>query len=137
MAYPLDVAAQNAGLKAWFGDGRALSMPASWEVALWTGHPLDAGSVELGAVGGYARLVVANTSANFPDPTSGVVVSVALTWAAPTAAWSDVATHFLLLDHADSTTRWYVGLFGQAINVTAAGPAVTTRIQVPWNTEGA
>jgi hypothetical protein len=111
-------------------------MPASWEVALFTGHPLDSG-VELGAVGGYTRLVVANTSANFPTPTSGAVVSVALTWAAPTAAWSDVATHFLLLDHADSTTRWYVGLLGSAINVTAAGPAFQTRLNIPWNTEGA
>ena len=136
MAYPLDVAAQNAGLQAWFGDGRAASMPSSWEVALFDAHPLD-GGVELDAVGGYSRLVVANTTANFPTPTSGVVVSVLLTWAAPTDAWSDVATHFLLIDHADSLTRWYVGLLGSAINVTAAGPAFQTQLSIPWNTEGA
>ena len=135
MAYPLDTAAQNAGLKAWFGDGRAVSMPSSWEVALFTGHPLDGGT-ELTATGGYARLVVANTSANFPDPTVGVVQSALLTWAAPTAAWSDVATTFLLLDHADSTTRWYVGLLGSAINITGAGPAFQTQLAIPWNTEG-
>jgi hypothetical protein len=135
MAYPLDTAAQNAGLQAWFGDGRAASMPASWEVALFTAHPLDGGT-ELTATGGYTRLVVANTSANFPTPTSGAVVSVALTWAAPTDAWSDVATHFLLIDHADSTTRWFVGLLSQSIDVTAAGPAFQTQLQIPWNTEG-
>lgn len=135
MAYPLDISAQNAGLKAWFGNGRAASMPSSWEVALFTDHPLFGGT-ELTSTGGYARLVVANTSANFPDPTVGVVQSALLTWAAPTGAWSDVATTFLLLDHADSTTRWYVGLLSQAINVTGAGPAFQTQLAIPWNTEG-
>jgi hypothetical protein len=137
MAYPLDVAAQNAGLKAWFGDGRAASVPSSWEVALFNGHPLTGGT-ELGAAGGYARLVVANTTANFPDPVSGVVRSVDLLWSAPTAAWSDVATHYLLIDHADSTSRWYVGALGQSIDYTGgAGPAFKTRVEVPWNQEGA
>ena len=138
MAYPLDVAAQNAGLQAWFGDGRAASVPSSWEVALFNGHPLT-GGVELDAVGGYARLVVANTSANFPTPTDGVQRSVYLTWPAPSAAWSDVASHYLLIDHADSTSRWYVGTFppGQQINVTAAGPAFQIRLAIPWNQEGA
>lgn len=136
MAYPLDTAAQNAGLQAWFGDGRATSMPSSWEVALFTAHPLDGGT-ELTSTGGYTRLVVANTSANFPTPTAGVIVSALLTWATPTAAWSDVATHFLLLDHADSTTRWYVGQLGQAIDIGAAGPAFQTQLSIPWNLEGA
>lgn len=135
MAYPLDVAPQNAGLKAWFGNGRAASMPSSWEVALFNGHPL-LGGTELTSTGGYVRLVVANSSANFPDPTVGVVQSVPLTWGAPSGAWSDVATHFLLIDHADSTSRWYVGALGQAIDITGAGPAFQTQLAIPWNTEG-
>lgn len=136
MAYPLDVDAQNDGLKAWFGDGRAASIPSSWEVALWTGHPLASGSAELAADGGYARLVVANSSTNFPDPTAGVVISADLVWPDPTGAWSDTATHFLLLDAADSTTRWYVGLLGEEIDVTGAGPGFATQLSIPWNTEG-
>lgn len=136
MAYPLDVAGQNDGLKAWFGDGRAVSVPASWEIALFTGHPLGGGT-ELTSAGGYARLVVANSTVNFPDPVDGVVTSAQFTWPAPTAAYSDVATHYLLLNAADSTTRWYVGQLATAINVTAAQPGFATQLAIRWNTEGA
>jgi hypothetical protein len=134
MAYPLDTAAQNAGLQAWFGDGRAMSMPASWEVALFTGHPLDSG-VELDAVGGYAPAVVANTTANFPTPTGGMIRALA-PFPAPTDAWSDVATHFVLREPGGGPT-WYVGLLGEALDVTAAGPARSIQIAIRWNTEGA
>ena len=136
MAYPLDVAAQNAGLKAWFGDGRAASVPASWEVALFDGHPVI-GGVELASDGGYERLVVANTSANFPDPVDGVITSAALTWPDPTDAYSDTATHYVLIDHADGSARWYVGVLGQAIDVTEAQPGFVTTLAIRWNTEGA
>lgn len=134
MAYPLDVAAQNDGLKAWFGDGRAASVPSSWEVALFTGHPLT-GGVELSAVGGYAPLVVANTSANFPDPTDGVIRSVELTWPGPTDAWSDTATTYALRNPADSAT-WYVGTLDRSITVTGANPGFVSRIAIRWNSEG-
>jgi hypothetical protein len=135
MAYPLDTSAQNAGLQAWFGDGRAASVPSSWEVALFTDHPLT-GGVELDAVGGYVPLVVANSSANFPDPVDGVVTSVNLTWPDPTDAYSDVATTYVLRNAADSTA-WYVGVLGAAIDVTEAGPGFSTQLAIRWNTEGA
>ena len=135
MSYPLDVAAQNAGLRAWFGDARGSTVPASWEVALLTTLP-SLGGVELTSAGGYARVVVANTSANFPDPSSGVVIASPITWPAPTAAYSDSATAFLLIDHADSTTRWYAGLLLSEISVTEAQPGFEISPAIPWNTEG-
>jgi hypothetical protein len=135
MAYPLDVAAQNAGLKAWFGDGRAASVPSSWEVALFNGHPLTGGT-ELGAVGGYVPPVVANSSANFPDPVSGVVTAASVAFPAPTAAWSDVATHYVLREPSAGPT-WYVGTLAEALNVTAAGPALSIQPAIQWNREGA
>jgi hypothetical protein len=137
MAYPLDVAAQNAGLKAWFGDGRAASVPASWEFALFTGHPLYGGT-ELTTAGGYAPVVVANTSANFPDPVDGVITAAGITFAAPTAAYSDVAPYFVLREPSAGPT-WYVGAFpdGQPVDIQAAQPAFIIKPAIRWNTEGA
>jgi hypothetical protein len=135
MAYPLDTAAQDAGLKAWFGDGRALSVPASWEVALFTGHPLYGGT-ELTSAGGYAPIVVANTSANFPDPVSGVVQATA-TFPAPTDAWSDVATHYELREVGGGPV-WWVGVLAEpGLDIDAAGPARSIQVAIQWNREGA
>lgn len=136
MAYPLDVDAQNAGLTAWFGDDRGAQVPSSWEVALFTAHP-NVGGVELGPDGGYAREVVANTSANFPDPVDALIRSADIPWPDPTDEYSDVATTYVLIDAADSTTRWYVGQLGAPVDVTEAGPGFTLQLAIRWNTEGA
>ena len=136
MAYPLDPAAQNAGLAAWFGDGHAAGMPDTWEIALYNGHPVI-GGVELASAGGYEWLVVANTSANFPDPVDGVITTPGLTWPDPTGAFSDTATHYVLIDHADGATRWFVGALGQDIYIADAQPGFVTSLAIRWNTEGA
>ena len=137
MGYPLDTAAQNAGLQAWFGVvDRTPTLPASWEVALFTDHPL-LGGTELTSAGGYARLVVANTSANFPAAVAGLITSAQLLWPDPTAAYSDTARFFVLYDHADSITRWYVGVLGGEIDVNGAQPGFATTLSIHFNTEGA
>ena len=64
----------------------------------------------------------ANTSANFPDPVDGVITAAGITFAAPTAAYSDVAPYFVLREPSAGPT-WYVGAFpdGQScLNLAAA-----------------
>lgn len=133
MAYPLDVAGQNAVLDALLGDNAGASMPSSFEVALYSGHPL-AGGTELTSDGGYVREVVANSSANFPDAVSGQKVSAIFTWATPSAAWSDTATHYLLIDAADSTTEYFPGRLLSEVTVTTAGDAVAVQLAAFFNT---
>lgn len=135
MSYPLDVAAQNAGLKAFFGDDHAVTVPSTWEIAQFTTLPA-LGGVELDADGGYARETVANTTANFPNPVGGQIVMTPIAWAAPTGAWSDSATAFVLIDAADSTTRWFAGLLADEISITEAQPGFEVAPAIKWNTEG-
>jgi len=116
-----DPDAQDVALDAVYGDGKAAGAPTSIEVALFNGDP-DNGGVELDAgVGGYARLVLANTTANFPDAAGGLK-SVPVDFGTATAAYFDQVTHWQFLDHADSTTRYDSGRFASAITVTGPGP---------------
>lgn len=120
-----DPAAQNVALDAVYGSGKAAGAPSSIEVAAFNGDP-EAGGVELDTIGGYARLVLANNTTNFPDAGDGQK-AVPVEWTA-TDAWSDTVTHWQFYDHADSTTRYDSGKFGAEINVTGAGsvPGVCT-----------
>lgn len=135
MAYPLDVAAQNAGLKAWFGSSHGSTAPSSFKLALFTTHPL-LGGTELTATGGYARQTLVNNSTNFPDPVAGVLTMAPITWPDPSGAWSDTVQAFVLIDAADGTTRWFAGLLLQEIDVLAAGPGFVITPVIRWNTEG-
>lgn len=133
MSYPLDEAAQDATLDAMFGDDAAATMPASFELALYAGDPALAGT-ELEADGGYARVTVANASSVFPAASSGVKVSAPIPFAAASGAWSDTATHYLLIDAADSTTRYFAGRLDDEVNVDDAGVVVTPTLRLLWNT---
>lgn len=59
--------AERKYLDAAYGDGRAAGWPAIVYIALWSTMPADdgTGGVEV-AVGAYARVAVANTTANWP-----------------------------------------------------------------------
>ena len=133
MAYPLDSDAQANALDALLGDDRGAKMPASFEVALFNAHP-DFGGTELSATGGYARVTVANDSTTFPDA-SPDKTSAPIPFAAATGAWSDTATHFLLLDAADSTTRYFAGLLDDEVDVLVAGTVVTPSLRFYWDQE--
>jgi hypothetical protein len=133
MSYPLDVAAQSAALDALLGDNAASTVPTSFEVAIFDGSPL-AGGVELDSTGGYARAVVANTSAVFPDAVSGQKVSATISFAAPSAAWSDTGTDFVLYDAADSTTAWFFGRLLEEIAVDGTETGVAIQLALYWNT---
>lgn len=91
-----DTTIDEAALDALHGTTAGISMHFTFEVGLLTGDPRD-GGVELGPDGGYARITGCdNASAAFwPDvATDGQKVSVDLTLADATDAFSDVATHW-------------------------------------------
>lgn len=133
MGYPLDVAARNALLAAWLGDDAAVTMPTSFEVALLNNHP-SLGGTELTSDGGYVRAVVANNSTTFPAPSGGMVTTMQIAFADSTDAWSDTAPYGMLIDAADSVTRYLVGKLTQEIVVLGAAPGPVARLSFYWNT---
>lgn len=134
MGYPLDTTAQDNTLDSLLGDNAGASMPSSFEVALFNAHPL-LGGTELTSDGGYVRPVIANDSATWPNA-SGSKVSVPITLAAATGAWSDTATHYLLIDAADSTTQYFPGRLVDELSVDEAGSGVAVQLIAFWNTTG-
>ena len=94
---PLDTA-RNMALDACDGDAHSTRWPASLQLALFNGDP-TAGGTEMTNAGSYARAIIANTSANFPDAASGVKTSGATTQFAPsTAAYSAGFNYWAFFD---------------------------------------
>lgn len=82
----------NKALDALFGDGRAASTSAIVYVALFTTLPpsRDAAGVEVAAAE-YARVAVANTTANFPNAANRAkAIAAAVEWATATSNWGTV-----------------------------------------------
>lgn len=116
-----DPNAQNVALDAVYGDGKAAGAPSSIEVAMFNGDPDNGGTELTAGVGGYARLVLANTTANFPDAVGGLK-SVPVDLGDATDAFDLTITHWQFYDHADGTTRYDSGRFANPIDVTGPGP---------------
>lgn len=90
--------ARNMALDACYGDNRSTVWPASLQLALYAGDPTSGGS-ELSSTGGYARVVVANTTTNFPAASAGVKTNgVTVSFAASTAAFSAGFNYWAFLD---------------------------------------
>ena len=95
-------AARNMALDACYGDARSSRWPASVQLALYAGDP-TAGGTELTSAGGYARVVIANTSANFPDAAAGIKTSGSTTQLnASTGAFSAGFSHWAFLDASNN-----------------------------------
>lgn len=135
MSYPLDVAAQSAALDGQLGDDHASTIPSSFELALFNADPRS-GGVELDPDGGYVRVVVANTTAVWPAAAFGRKQSNPIALPVPTGAWSDTATHWVLFDAADSTTRWFFGALAQELAIDGTELSVAAVPTLFWNTEG-
>lgn len=133
MAYPLDTAAQNAALDAMLS--RDVSgIPTSWEVALYDGDPRS-GGVEISG-GGYARPVIAANLVDFPASSGGAKTSTTVPLADPTGPWSNTARFWVLVDHADSTTRWFFGrLLGEIAVTTGTETGISVQLTERWNVE--
>lgn len=131
MAFPLDTAAQNAALDALLGNDSS-GIPAAWEVALFTDHPLQGGT-ELTSDGGYARAALNNTT-DWNAAASGYKSSVQVSFGASSDAYSDTATYAVLYDAADSTTQWFAFLIDEVV-VDQAEPDVLVQLTSNWNTQ--
>lgn len=80
--------AQDADLAACYGDNKstAAGWPTSITVKLYVGDPTS-GGVEMSG-GGYAGVVLANTTAVMGTPATGALGPIVVTWPASTGAWS-------------------------------------------------
>ena len=133
MAYPLDTAAQNAALDVLLG--RDLTgIPTAWQVALYTNHPL-LGGTELTSAGGYARGSLNNNLTDYPPASAGEKTSVQVAFGTSTGAYSDTAPCAVLIDAADSTTRWFAVFLDPEVSVVAAGAVVVATLSHYWNVE--
>lgn len=140
MSAPLDVAAQNATLDALLGDSAGASMPSQYEFALYAGDPAN-GGVEVDSLNGYVRPVIDSDSAQWPDAVDGIKTGTTIPFADPSGAWTaDGAvqwiTHFVLFDHADSTTRYFPRPLTEPFIVPAARSDLAVQPVLTWNTEG-
>ena len=122
------VPAQNASLDNDYGTTRGPNAPDAHELALFNGDPLNGGTELTGS--GYARADV--LPADWIAADDGAK-SATVTFDDPTAEWL-TATHWLLIDAADSTTFWESAGFDEALEVTAAGdgPQVTVTVFYPF-----
>jgi hypothetical protein len=132
MAFPLDTAAQNASLDALLGRD-ITGIPTAWEVALYDAHPL-LGGAELAATGGYARASLSNNTTDLPAAVDGLKTSVTVSFGASSGAYSDTATHAVLVDAADSSTRWFVVTLAEEVVVDEALPDVLVQLSATWDT---
>lgn len=134
MSYPYDVAAQNAALDALLG--RDISgIPTAWEVALYDEHP-SSGGAELASDGGYVRAALNNDLTDFPAASGGLKESIVAAFATSTGAYIDTAPYAVLIDAADSTTRWFVVRLIDEVVVDAAGITPAVVLANYWNVEG-
>jgi hypothetical protein len=122
---------QGKALDACYGDGHAANWPGTVYIGFLSADP-RAGGVEPSA-GGYARIAVANTSANFPNAnTSGAsaIKSNALELVTPpsTAAWGTDCTWFAIYDAATGGNAGDCGQLNATVSVPAAN--YTARFQV-------
>lgn len=111
---------EGVALKAFFGDAKVAQAPATWYAALFTAAPGETGGGTEVTGGAYARVAVANTTANW-DLTHGggtdanadgvaddaTVVNVSdVIFPAPVGANWGIATHWGLFDALTGGNLW-------------------------------
>ena len=134
MSYPLDVAAQNIALDALLS-GDTSGLPTSWEVAGYSDDPRTGGVEVSGA--GYARPVISADLTDWPAASAGAKTSATVPVADPSGAWTDTIRFWVLIDHADSTTRWFFGrLLEEVAVVTGTETDIAYQLTIFWSTEG-
>lgn len=126
-----DLAAQCGSLANDYGTAHGAGSPATFEVAIFHGDPMGAGT-ELaattdGMANGYARVTVANTDAVFPapDPVTGQLTTTPIVFDTATLDWPLVGTHWALIAAGD--VMWDCAAFRRTervvVNVAGVTPA--------------
>lgn len=128
----MDVSARNICLRCVFGDDRATIAPDTWDVALFDNYP-DLGGLEVTG-GGYAPVSVAATTANFPVPTLGHIITAPLDYGTATGPWDRIGRVAVLRDTVGGTGLYYARPLLEDIVVTMAGQVVDdVRVVIDWN----
>lgn len=128
----LSTAAQNKSLDNDYGSSKGANAAASHKVAMYAGDPATTGT-ELAATGGYAQVTLTNNGTSWPSVAAGgAKTSMQITFPTSTAAWSDVATHFLLLD-ATTGDEWDSGPLSAELSVDQAGVIAKVTLTVFYN----
>jgi hypothetical protein len=120
----LSDATMNAMLDLMFGTGHAGIFPASYDVALSTTAPTNAGTnVTEPSGNAYARVSVPNDDAHWPPAVSRQKSNgTAITFPQPTGSWGTV-THFAIYDGGTSTFRaWGALQTPRSIDATSDPP---------------
>ena len=127
-----DVAAQNIALDAQLGAGRAATIPAVFELALFNGDPNGPEAIELGLDEGYdVRATVNNDATTWPvAAANGEKTSIAVT-VGGTGTFTLGATHWCLIDAADGVTGWFTG----EMTETVTEPTDTIELTVFYGDE--
>ena len=87
---PLTNYAKNRVMKAYFGI-TAVTPPASFWLALFTGVPSVSGGGTEVVGGSYARVEIVNNTTNWPVPTVGqIICQFVATFPTPTAPWGSI-----------------------------------------------
>lgn len=122
---------ENKYLDAGFGDNRATALfPATWYVALFTAAPSDAGGGTEVAGNAYARVAVANTSANWPDATGGQKKNAnTIQFPTATGAWG-LVTHFAIMNAATAGAIAHWNALTSNLNVVAGMTPLFTANQL-------
>ena len=113
--------AKNKALDACYGTARAATWPATLYLALYAADPSTGGAEITG--GGYARVAVANTDANWAAAASGSKANAA-TFSFPTStgAYSATANYWALISTASGAGDLYdTAALSSPLSVTAAG----------------
>jgi hypothetical protein len=122
---------ENKYLDAAFGDNRATALfPATVYAALFTAAPTDAGGGTEVAGGAYARVAVANTSANWPNAAGGQKKNAnTIQFPTATAAWG-MATHWALMDALTAGAIIHWNALTSGLNVVAGMTPLFTANQL-------
>lgn len=129
---------QNLSLDLYYGANKGSIAASAHELALFVGDPSLGTSTELTAVGGYARVTIANNGTNWPAATGGAKTSAPVTFADPTGAWPDVPTHWQLFN-ADTGDAGDSGVIPETspVVVTGAGVGPSLALTVYYAQQGA
>jgi hypothetical protein len=114
----MDIEVQNLLLDITYGPNRSPLTPDEHELALFFGDPRDGGT-ELTSDGGYVRVTV-DGDTDWTTPADGKYPTVQKFFPAPSAAWSNSATHWALIDPVTGYL-WDSGRFVEPIIVAEAG----------------
>ncbi len=125
----MDVEAMNNILDSLLGPSQGEAMPATLRMEIWAGDPRLSGTAEV-TYPSYAAQTI-STSTSWAAAASGGVKErdAVVSFPAPTGEADDVGTHWAMFNPA-TDALYFVGLLGDQLDISGAGPSPTIRPRV-------